>query len=247
MNKLFANSETKPIKAIIFDCDGTLVDSEYAHYRAWQYAVQNQGGDLSIEEYYSYVGNSADTNAKLLGKKIGSDRVEKIIEDKHEHFTKQQNLGLPSIQPTIDFIHRLAKVKEQLGLKLAVASAAGKEEILVNLRHLGIEKFFDLVLSGHDDLGDYSDLEGVNKPKPYIYLHAAKEMNVAPSQCVVVEDSCHGITAGVDAGCFTIAVPNAYTSNQDLSRSALKIASFAGISVDAFLEMIAEVQALRSR
>jgi beta-phosphoglucomutase len=238
---------SQPIKAVIFDCDGTLIDSEYAHYLAWQYAVQNQGGDLALEEYYFYAGQSLETIASSLSKKTGCNCTEKIIEDKRKHYHQLQKLGLPSIQPTIDFVYRLVKDKERLGLKFAVASAARKDEILINLKHLGIENLFDIVLSGHDDLTSYNDLEGVNKPKPYIYLHAAKELNVTPDQCVVIEDSRSGVTAGVDAGCFTIAVPNRYTSWQNLSHADLKIESFAKIGIDAFLQMIAtsKVQATK--
>ncbi|NNM44126.1 MAG: HAD family phosphatase [Chlamydiae bacterium] len=230
---------SQPIKAIIFDCDGTLVDSEYAHYQSWQYAVQNQGGDLSLEEYYFYVGNSAELNAKLLAEKIGSDRSDKIEKDKREHYRRLQNLGLPSIEPTIAFINRLAKEKEKLDFKLAVASALGKEEIVSSLKQLGIENLFDIVLSGSDDLSSYNDPEGVNKPKPYIYLHAAKELNTTTDQCVVIEDSSSGVTAGVAAGCFTIAVPNPYTFHQDLSHAHVRIPSFADMSVETFLQMVA--------
>lgn len=225
------------IKAVIFDCDGTLVDSEYAHYQAWRSAVQNQGGELSLEEYYSYVGQSLEKNAKQLAEKIGSDQSKKIMEDKAAHYCKLQKLGLPSIQPTIDFIYRLVANRKRLDLKLLVASAAGTEEILSNLRYLGIEHLFDRIISGVDDLTEYDDPEGVNKPKPYIYLHIAKELNISPAQCIVIEDSRSGVTAGVDAGCFTIAVPNRYTVRQNFTHAHLRIDSFADIDIDALLQI----------
>ncbi len=226
------------MKAIIFDCDGTLVDSEYAHYLSWQYALQNQGSDLSEEDYAFYVGKGLEANAKLMAEKIGSSAAQIILEDKMHRYLQIRQSGLPPIAPTIDFIHRLAMEKEQRGLKFGIASAAKKEEILTHLLHLGIEKLFDIVLSGADDLSAYTDPEGVNKPKPYIYLHSAKELGVAPERCVVIEDSSTGVTAGVGAGCFTIAVPNRSTRFQDLSHAHLRIESFAPISVNEFFEII---------
>ena len=228
------------IRAIIFDCDGTLVDSEHAHYAGWKHALQNQSHDLSVEEYCSYVGHSTEVIAGLLSKKIGKECSDEIIKNKLEYFLTLQNKGLPPIHHTVDFVHRLAKEKEKFGLRLGVASAAGKNEILIHLKNLGIEHLFEVILSGRDDLENYHDVEGVNKPKPYVYLHMAKTMNLKPSQCVVIEDSCSGVTAGTTAGCITIAIPNSYSHKQDFSLADLKIESFAGMSVETFLQMVRE-------
>jgi beta-phosphoglucomutase-like phosphatase (HAD superfamily) len=147
-------------------------------------------------------------------------------------------LGLPPIAPTVKFLKTLLQEKESLGLKIGVCSAAKKEEILAHLQHLGLEGKLDIVLSGQEDLVGYSDPEGVNKPKPYIYLHAMKLLGVSPSQCVVIEDSAPGVRAGVDAGCFTIAVPNDYTCFHNLSHAHLRIESFADITPVLFFQMV---------
>jgi beta-phosphoglucomutase-like phosphatase (HAD superfamily) len=226
------------IKAIIFDCDGTLVDSEPAHHAAWQRAAQNQGYELSLEEYCSYVGYPTDVIAESLSKKIGKECSQEILKDKVERFLQIQLGGLPPIQHTVNFVHRLAQERERFNLRLGVASAAGKEEIHTHLKSLGIRSLFDVILSGRDDLEGYSDVEGVNKPKPYVYLHMAKVMNLMPSQCVVIEDSCSGVTAGVKAGCVTVAVPNSYSRKQDFSLADIKIESLGDMSVESFLNMV---------
>lgn len=227
------------IQAVIFDCDGTLVDSEYAHYLGWQYALQNQGSDLSLDEYYFFVGKSAETNAVLLAKKVGKpDLAVEILKDKQTYYHILQNKGLPPIESTVNFVRHLGNEKERLGLKLGVASAAKKSEIVLNLRHLGIEHLFDIIISGKDDLGEYFDLQGTNKPKPYIYLHIAKLLGVFPSQCIVIEDSDSGVCAGIDAGCFTIAIPNQFTERHDLSRANLKINSLKEITAEEFFKMV---------
>jgi beta-phosphoglucomutase len=265
------------IKAILFDCDGTIVDSENGHYCAWKYALQKQGSDLTEEKYYSYVGSSSETIAELLSKTLGRNCAHEILKDKCDYFLELLYKGLPSIQPTLNLIWQLADKKANCGFKLGITSAASKQEILLHLAHLvpdhesfcqdfsaghsaeraaqqnkdgpkmnkdfcnqtlGIEKIFDVIISGRDDLSDYNDPEGVNKPKPYIYIYAAKRLNVAPRECVVIEDSSSGVKAAVEAGCFTIAVPNRYSCHQDFSLANLKIESFSDINAEHFFQIV---------
>ena len=230
-------STQQTIKAVIFDCDGTLVDSEGSHFLAWRQAVQKWGGDLTSDEYLHYVGKPGPVIAQLLADKAGCDCVEELFADKKEYFWVYLNKGLPPIEGTVAFVRRLVEEKERHGLKIALASATIKPEILSNLKSLGLETAFDVVLSGHEDLTDYKDPDGVNKPKPYIYLHAAKLMGVKPSECVVIEDSNTGLLAGVNAGCITIAIPNSYTQHQDLSKATLKLETLADLTVEQFLEV----------
>lgn len=231
------------IKAVIFDCDGTLVDSESTHYLGWQHALQKQGSDLTPDEYCFFVGKSAQTIAVLLAQRIGTDCSVELLRDKQAFCRTLQDAGLPPIEATVDFVRRLADEKSKSGLKLGVASAGKKEGILMHLRHLEIDRLFDAVISGVDDLDDYFDPEGTNKPKPYIYLHIAKALGVSPSECIVIEDSRSGVSAGVDAGCFTVAVPNLFTRQQDLSRAHVKIESFENVDAVLFLQMPGNISA----
>jgi HAD superfamily hydrolase (TIGR01509 family) len=231
----FLHSE-EPIKAIIFDCDGTLVDSEEAHLESWRRTLQKRGHELTLEQCLLYTGKSSAVIAKLISESIGCNCPDEILKEKRAHYKELHEKGLPPIEATVDFLKRLAKEKDRLGLKLGVASAAIKAEILSNLRHLEVEDLFDVILSGQDDLADYSDPEGVNKPKPYIYLHAAKLLNVSPAECIVIEDSMTGILSGKTAGCITIAVPNQVTAMQDLSAADLRIESLFAYSVEEFLQ-----------
>lgn len=230
-----------PIKAIIFDCDGTLVSNEEAHLSAWQKTLQRRGLTLTSQQRLLYAGMPDTVIAKHCSESIGKHCSDELLAEKNIYFHKLQQLGLPPIEATVDFLRRLANEKEHLGYKLGVASAAIKSEILSNLRQLGIEELLDVILSGHDDLIDFTDPEGVNKPKPYIYQHAMKKLGVFPAQCVVIEDSVTGVSSGVSAGCFTIAVPNIYTRNQNLSAAHLQIESFAEISVDHFFQMVGKI------
>jgi HAD superfamily hydrolase (TIGR01509 family) len=169
---------------------------------------------------------------------LGFDCSEELSNDKYEFFEKMLSKGIPPISSSIDFLHHLAQEKHKYEIKLAVASGARKKEILTNLRNLGIESYFDVIISGHDDLNEYEDLDGTNKPKPYIYLKAAKLLCVSPENCMAIEDSYAGLTSAVTAGCITIAIPNEYTQYHDLSSADIKLESFIGLSFKDILNKL---------
>jgi beta-phosphoglucomutase-like phosphatase (HAD superfamily) len=221
-SSLFASQE---IKAVIFDCDGILVDSEYLKFLALQEALASQHIEFSLEEYMPLVGH---TSKYMLQKLRESKKIEisnKVIEFKKIRYKALQELGVPAIQPMVDFARYLSDNRLKLGFVLGLASSASKGEILVNLKQIGLENAFDLVISGIDDLDDYVDAEGKNKPKPYIYIEAAKRLNVPPECCLVFEDTKAGVDAAAGAGMIPIAVPNQYTLNHDFSKAFRVISS----------------------
>lgn len=232
------NAAYAQIKAVIFDCDGTLVDSEPAHFEAWEFAVRESEGVLARTEYPSFVGHPKDTTAVKLAAKIPGASAEVILRDKVAYYKKLTETGLPLIEPTVAFLKMLIQEKERLGLKIGICSAATREHVNTYINQLGISEHLDLVLSGQRDLGEYYDPEGVNKPKPYIYLHAQKLLGVAPEEMVVIEDSAAGVEAAVRAGCFTIAIPNEFTLFQDLSLANLQLPSLEGIGIEPFFKLV---------
>ena len=223
------------IKAVLFDCDGTLVDSEYAHYEGWKHALNHFGTGFTIEDYSQFIGKPAEAIAKTLAMRVGADCAEQLLKMKRKYYRNLCEAGLPPIPDAVNFLKTLALEREFLGIKLGLCSGAGKQEILSHLRHLEIGHLFDLMLSGQEDLHEYSDPEGVNKPKPYIYIHAMKMLGVSPHETVAIEDSFPGASAAVAAGCFTIAVPNIYTRQHDFSQTNWQLDSFSTMNIDKFL------------
>lgn len=224
------------MKAIIFDCDGTLVDSEMTHFMGWNHALKKHGFDFSVEEYYQCVGTPIDKTASALARRFGKDCAEELRKDKHAYFQAHIQHGVDPIHETLEFLHRLVREQKRHKYKLAIASGASLEEIILYLRHLKIDQLFDIILSGKDDLKDYHDPEGINKPKPYIYLEAAKRLGVDPSECVAIEDSRTGVLASFKAGCVTVAIPSAFSLEHDFSEADLVISSFKDYTVDRFLK-----------
>ena len=226
------------IGAVIFDCDGTLVASEEAHMEAWRVILQRRGVEFTEERRCICVGQSDLDTAKLLAEGIRPGCAGEILAEKRTHYLGLSREGLPAIDGAVDFVWRLAKERKRLGLKMGVASAALKIEIESHLANLGIRDLFEVVLSGYDDLSEYNDPEGVNKPKPYVYLHAAKLLGVHPARCIAIEDSYTGVTSAAAAGCITVAVPNHFTKHHDLSCAKVQIDTLANLTVEHFLEMV---------
>lgn len=215
------------IKAIIFDCDGVLVDTEYLKFLSWQKALTKLNIELSIEEYQAVAGYNSKKIVEILQEMKGIVISEKAIILKRNEYQKLQELGIPVIEEMVQFVRYLYQNKDGLGIKLGLASSASRNEILSNLNEAGLEKIFDLIISGADDLENYIDREGKNKPKPYIYLEAAKQLNILPQHCLVIEDTQAGIEAAVSAGMIAIAAPNWITMNQDFSKATKIIESIS--------------------
>lgn len=214
------------IEAVIFDCDGVLVDTEYLKFLAWQEALATKNIPFTLEEYRPLVGHSSKNILSMLMKIKGIEIPEEVIDLKNAKYHHLQKQGVAPIPEMVALVHRFAQAKQKLGIKLGLASSASTSEILQNLQQIGLEKAFDLIISGSDDLDSYRDPEGKNKPKPYIYIEAAKRLNVSASKCLVFEDTQAGIDAAADAGMMTLAVPNAFTVNQDFTKATTIIHSY---------------------
>ncbi len=220
---------------IIFDCDGTLIDSEHAYFLSWQVALQTHGGSLTLEESAAFAGFSGPHIAQKLHEKIKVGSPEALLEDTRKAFRELHSHLVTPIERTLKLVRQLAEQKHTLGIKMGVASAAAKKELLLNLNRFDLAGLFDIIISGKDDLDDYSDPEGTNKPKPYIYLHTAKQLGVHPSRCIAFEDSGPGVQAAVTAGLLTFAVPNSFTKQHDFSRAHFTIDSSTEIDLEEFL------------
>lgn len=224
---------------IVFDCDGTLVNTEGFHFLSWQQAFAKEGILITEEQYYPFSGHSGVYVVQKICQGADIDLATRIYADKKKIYKELCKQDIDPIERTIVFIRELVERKQELGLKLAVASAAPKKEILNHLKNLDLLDIFDEVVSGSDDLhAHYKDPEGINKPKPYIYLHVAKLLGLDPSQCVAFEDSHTGVISAVTAGLVTFAVPNIYTQQHDFSRAMFTIDPSTEIHIDDFFQKI---------
>lgn len=227
MTSLIASPDLyNKIQAVIFDCDGVLVDTEHLKFLAWQEVLASYNIDFSLEEYMPLIGHSSKNILKMIEQSKELKLSQQIIDLKNSKYKTLQKQGVVAIEPMVDFVRCLSANKKRLGLQLGLASSAAKEEILINLKQIGLDKAFDVVISGSDDLEDYKDAEGKNKPKPYIYIEIAKQLNVLPEFCLVFEDTTAGVDAAAGAAMNVIAVPNQFTINQDFSKASKIFSSY---------------------
>ena len=180
-----------PIEAIIFDCDGTLVDSEWLANAALVECMAPFGLCMSTEDaMQSYVGGKmADCVADLerrLGRKLPDSFVAEVRKRTAEAFRAH-------LKP----IEGAPEVLANLRLPFCVASSGPMEKIELSLELTGLARFFasDRIFSAYD-VGSW-------KPDPGLFLHAARVMGVPPERCAVVEDSFRGVEAGINAGMHT--------------------------------------------
>ncbi len=207
------------IGAIIFDCDGVLVDTESIKYEAWRKALEEQGIDnYTLDYHVHYVGLESKTMLQLLSKELGRELPASIITRKREIYAEMRNDTMP-MSAMISIVKQTFSFKDDLHIKLWLASGEFEKNIRHNLQVTWLEDVFEVIVSGSDHLTSYSDPEWVNKPKPYIYLEVAKQLGVLPTKCIAIEDTPVGVQAAKDAGMKVIAVPNQYSKNGDFSRA----------------------------
>lgn len=220
-------------EALIFDCDGVLVDSEHLKFSAWKIALAEEAIDFEEKDYLPLVGYDSAHILKAISEQLRFPfNKAAVLAKKEQIYQDLQKQGVTALPDAIDFLKLAIAKKDELDLKIAIASSAPKSEILENLQQLGISpSSFDLIISGKDDLLHIDDTDGVNKPKPYIYQICAQMLGVNPAQCLVFEDSSAGVRAAARAGMDVIAIPNRFTQDQDFS-SALKIAEFKDIRIE---------------
>lgn len=223
-------------KAVIFDCDGVLVDTEGLKFQAWKESLARYNISFTLDEYIGLVGYSSEHIIKEIQKmkNVSLDKSE-VINYKNTRYRELQKQGVPSLMPAVKFLQQVIELRNKGAVKLGLASSDGRREILHNLASIGVDPGnFDAILSGHDDLKDISDPEGTNKPKPYIYQRTAKELNVEPVECIVFEDSSAGVCAASSSGMSAVAIPNCYTKNQDFSR-AINITTFSDMDPNTLI------------
>ena len=220
------------LKAIIFDCDGVLVDTEHLKFLAWQHALKQHDVEYSVAEYIDVVGFDSKYILGKISEAKKVDLPESIIETKEAQYQELRKQGIPPIQTAIDFAKKLHELKVNHGYVLALASSDSKMNITSNLELMRISDCFGTVVSGADDLGSYSDPNGPNKPRPYIYQEAAKQLSVEPNQCIAIEDTAAGVEAASSAGMVVIAVPNEYTRTQDFSQADFIVESLDALTVE---------------
>lgn len=187
----------RTFQGIIFDCDGTLVDSMPIHYVAWVESLRYHEApfDFTEEIFYSLAGIREQDVVRMLNEEYGSAvDPDGVAEYKFDLFQKRMR-EVGEISPVAE----LARVAHREGMPIAVASGSEEETVRGVLAANDLERLFEVIIT--------PKLVKRGKPSPDMFLLAAERMGVAPGECVVFEDGESGMEAARAAGMAAVFVP----------------------------------------
>jgi len=211
------------LKAVLFDMDGVIVDTEPLHHKAYQMMFHDFNIKVSESMYRGFTGQSTRSICEFLCEhfNIKANPIE-LEKTKRTHFTKlffeDPDLHL------LNGVEDLIKNYHANGLTLVVASSASMFTINNVMKRFKLDPYFKDKLSG-------ADLKA-SKPHPEIFINAAKAAGVSPTECFVIEDSTNGIIAAKEANIFCIAYKSEHSKDQDYSRADLLISDYTDIRFD---------------
>ena len=210
------------LQAIVFDFDGTILDTETPDFQTWQDIYHSHGAELPLDLWLQCVGGGTDAFRPedylegLLGREIDRQRLR----------TERRKLFLERIevQPILPGVLELIAAAERRGVRLAVASSSDRKWVESHLQRLGLRGRFAAVVTA-------DDVERV-KPDPALYRLAAQKLDVSPQRAVAIEDSYNGMLGAQRAGLRCVSVPNRITRDSDFSAADLCLDSIASIAPD---------------
>jgi HAD superfamily hydrolase (TIGR01509 family) len=215
------------IRAIVFDFDGLILDTEEPIYRSWLEVYHAHGEELPFERWIQIVGSTTagfhpqHHLEERLGRPLPQEVLDRRVGRRTEMILAQA--VLPGV------IQHLDEARE-IGLKVGVASSSTGDWVRGHLARLGILDRFDC-LRCRDDVKRA-------KPEPDLYLAVLDCLGVAASEAIAVEDSPNGVAAAKRAGMLCVAIPNSITQRLDLGGADLVLNSLAETSLRDLLERL---------
>jgi HAD superfamily hydrolase (TIGR01509 family) len=183
-------------RAVLWDMDGTLVDSEDLHWIAWRESMADEGIAITHEQFLSSFGQRNDSIIPAwLGAAATPERIREIEAAKEERFRRLvRDIGVLPLPGAVAWVNQL----RERGWLQAVASSAPRANVNTVLEAMRTASSFQGIVSAEDVQG--------GKPDPEVFLLAADRLGVPPDRCIVVEDAAAGLEAARRAGIFSIGV-----------------------------------------
>jgi HAD superfamily hydrolase (TIGR01509 family) len=213
------------IRAIIFDFDGLILDTEVPEFQTWQEIYQTYGCELPLEVWAMAIGTSADVFDPyahlegLLGRLVEREEIRLKRRQRYTELLNAQSI-LPGVQAYIADAKRL-------GLRLGVASSSSRDWVVGHLTQLGLSPYFDCVKCA-------DDVQRV-KPDPALYQSVLDTLALPAERAIALEDSPNGIAAAKRAGLLCVAVPNSLTRQLSLAHADLQLDSLADLPLERLL------------
>ena len=204
------------LKSVIFDMDGVLVNTEPVHLKMYQRLLADYGKEMEYAVYAPCIGSTTRLLQKLLMDAYGVDIFTPENQRRIARYEREilDRDGYGEIPGMASFIKNL----KESGLRLAVASSSPYSMIVRTVRDIGLEPYFDRLVSGED--------VPQPKPAPDVFQKAMEELGVRPEECVIVEDSANGVRAAKAAGAACIGFSNPDSGSQDLGLADILVEGF---------------------
>jgi len=216
-------------KAVLFDMDGVIIDSEPLHHKAYYAMFKEVGIKVSNVLYESFTGQSTLHVCKQLVSHFKLEQApQTLVNIKRNHF-KRLFFSDPDLQ-LIEGVLDCIKDYHKNGLTLVLASSASMLTINNVFTRFKLDQYFKAKLSG-------ADLKA-SKPHPEIFLKAAEASGYKKKDCMVIEDSTNGIQAAHAAGIYCVAFKSPHSKNQDYTLAKKVIGSFEEISYKTFSNIL---------
>lgn len=192
------------ITTLLFDIDGTLVDSNDFHVRAWQEVFRDAGHEFTAEIIHDQVGKGGDNLVPTLLPDLSEEEQETLADT---HGPRYRDRFMAQVKPFSGARDLLARAKEE-GLTVALATSANREELEHYVRLLDAKDLIDVTT-------DKEDVEAT-KPQPDIFATAARKAGATPEQCLAIGDTPYDVLAAKRAGIGTIALLSGGFAEEDL-------------------------------
>ncbi|MDN6641170.1 MAG: HAD-IA family hydrolase [Tetragenococcus sp.] len=195
------------MNTFIFDMDGVIVDSEYTYFKSKSDILHEAGHDVPVSYHYQFMGTTSDVMWQSMKDEF---QLPGSIEDYGKEMNRRRGeiIQKDGVQPIVH-VQDLVKRLFDAGFKLGVASASRKEEIIRNLKELGLDSYFTQAVSAEEVTH--------SKPEPDVFLHTAELLESDPSDCIVIEDTKNGTRAAKAAEMYCVGFANPDYPAQDLS------------------------------
>lgn len=207
------------IKAVLFDMDGLMVDTESLSTEAFINSAKAQGYNMTKEETLKVLGFTKANIYQFWIDYFQGTNVDgkKLVDDHYEYIENVLYTVGPEKMP---YVEELLKYLRENNYKIAVASSSDTADIKNNLEKIKLEKYIDEIASG-------AEVEN-GKPAPDVFLLAAKRLGVDPKDCLILEDSKAGIKAGKASGAMVFMVPDMFTVDKECEDTADRILTNLG-------------------
>ncbi|MEZ4616589.1 MAG: HAD-IA family hydrolase [Caldilineaceae bacterium] len=206
--------------ALIFDFDGTIIETEGPDFQAWQEIFADYGGDLTTTLWVQYIGTAAGTfdPYRLLEEQIGR----RVNRDAIRAVRRQRFRDLVSAQPLRPGVEALMAAADAARTPLAIASSSTRDWVEWNLDQRDLRRRFQHVYT-------FSDVSR-GKPDPELYLTTLAALGVDAAKAVALEDSYNGMLAAKAAGLACVVAPNARLAGVDFAEADLVVGSLAEVT-----------------